>query len=317
VSFPVFLAVVSAFIAGLLLTAGLYQAVTAEGRAARSRLRRLATRPAAEESRPAQALRRQDGAYGGRWSARTALELERAGLQLRVSEYVVLRMVAALLGFLIVALITGGSPLGLVAAVAVGTAGFVSPAFYVHWLKARRLNKLDSQLEEMILMVSNSLKAGFGLLQSLDQAAQQLAPPMATELLRVIRDTNVGSTLEDALTAMSERVGSYDLDMIVTAIVIQRTVGGNLAEILDNVAHTIRERVRIKGEINTLTAQKKLSGIILVLLPVSLVLLFFAVNPDYMSLLFTTAAGRIMLAGAILLDLLGVFTIRRILAVDV
>jgi len=191
------------------------------------------------------------------------------------------------------------------------------PAFIVQALRARRLHKLNDQLEQMVSMVSNSLKAGFGLLQSLDQAAQQLPPPLSSELLRVIHETNVGATLEDALAPLSERVESYDLDMIVTAILIQRTVGGNLAEILDNVGYTIRERVRIQGEVNTLTAQKKLSGIIVGLLPVAVVLLFFAASPDYMSVLFTHTAGRILLVTAVLLDLVGLLMIRRILALEV
>jgi tight adherence protein B len=191
------------------------------------------------------------------------------------------------------------------------------PAFIVQALRARHVHKLNEQLEQMVSMVSNSLKAGFGLLQSLDQSAQQLSPPLSSELLRVIHETNVGATIEDALTALGERVESYDLDMIVTAILIQRTAGGNLAEILDNVGYTIRERVRIQGEVNTLTAQKKLSGVIIGLLPVALALLFFAASPDYMSVLFTHTAGRILLVTAVVLDMVGLLMIRRIVTIEV
>lgn len=315
-----FLAVVLAFAAGLLLTVGTSRAMLVERGAVRQRVRSLAAYPgASEESRPPAAVRTErTGALSqGGWSARTALELERAGLQLRVSEYLALRLLAALLGFLLVALISGGHPVGLLAAAGIAVLSFMVPAFIVQALRARRVHKLNDQLEQMVSMVSNSLKAGFGLLQSLDQAAQQLSPPLSSELLRVIHETNVGATLEDALAALGERVESYDLDMIVTAILIQRTVGGNLAEILDNVGYTIRERVRIQGEVNTLTAQKKLSGIIVGLLPVVLVLLFFATSPDYMSALFTHTAGRILLVTAVVLDLIGLLMIRRILAVEV
>lgn len=318
--FLAFPAIVLAFAAGLLLTVGTSRVMLVERGVLRQRVRTLAAyTDTREESRPPAGVRteRTGAASQGGWSARTALQLERAGLQLRVSEYLTLRLLAALLGFLLVTLISGGHPVGLVAAAIVAVLSFMLPAFIVQALRARHVHKLNEQLEQMVSMVSNSLKAGFGLLQSLDQAAEQLSPPLSSELLRVIHETNVGATLEDALTALGERVESYDLDMIVTAILIQRTVGGNLAEILDNVGYTIRERVRIQGEVNTLTAQKKLSGVIIGLLPVALVLLFFAASPDYMSVLFTHTAGRILLVTAVVLDLVGLLMIRSIVTVEV
>jgi tight adherence protein B len=315
-----FLAVVLAFAAGLLLTVGASRAMLVERGSLRQRVRSLAPHPSGkDESRPPATVRaeRTGLASQGGWPARTALQLERAGLQLRVAEYLALRLLAGLFGFLLVVLISGGHPVGLGAAVIVAVFGFMLPAFVVQALKARRVHKIEDELEQMVSMVSNSLKAGFGLLQSLDQAAQQVSPPLSTELLRVIHETDVGATLEDALAALAERVESYDLDMMITAVLIQRTVGGNLAEVLDNVGYTIRERVRIQGEVNTLTAQKKLSGIIIGLLPVALVLLFFAASPDYMSVLFTHTAGRILLVIGAVLDLIGLLMIRRILAVEV
>jgi len=313
-------AIILAFAAGLLLAVGSSRVMLADRGTIRQRLRSLATySPTAEESRqPAavRAARTRDALHGG-WSARTALQLERAGLQLRVSEYVLLRVLAALFGFLLVALISGGHPVGLIVAAIVGASGLIAPAFVVEALKGRRVHKIEEQLEQMVSMVSNSLKAGFGLLQSLDQAGQQLSPPLSSELLRVVHETDVGGTLEEALTALAERVESYDLDMIVTAILVQRTVGGNLTEVLDNVGQTIRERVRLEGEINTLTAQKKLSGFIVGLLPVALVLLFFATDPEYMSTLFTHPVGRILLGTGVVLDLIGLLLMRRILTVDI
>ncbi len=312
-------AIVLAFAAGLLLAVGTSRIMLAERGALRQRVRSLAAYPIAEqEGRPPAAVRtdKAGAAAQGGWSARTALQLERAGLQLRVSEYLILRASAAVLGFLLVALISGAHPVGLVAASIVAVFGFMLPVFIVQMLRVRRIHKMNEQLEQMVSMVSNSLKAGFGLLQSLEQASQQLSPPLSSELLRVVRETDVGATLEDALTDLAERVESYDLDMIVTAILIQRTVGGNLAEVLDNVGHTIRERVRIAGEVNTLTTQKKLSGVVIGLLPVALALLFFAIDPDYMSLLFTHTAGRILLVIGVLMDLLGLLVIRSILAVE-
>jgi len=313
-------AIVLAFTAGLLLAVGASRVMLTERGALRQRVRSLAAYPIAEqEGRAPAAVRteKEGAAAQGGWWARTALQLERAGLQLRVSEYLSLRASAAVLAFLLVALVSRAHPVGLIAAAIFAVFGFMLPAFVVQVLTTRRVHRMNEQLEQMVSMVSNSLKAGFGLLQSLEQASQQLSPPLSSELLRVVRETEVGATLEDALTDLAKRVDSYDLDMIVTAVLIQRTVGGNLAEVLDNVGHTIRERVRIEGEVNTLTTSKKLSGVVVGLLPVALVLLFFAMDPDYMSLLFTHTVGRILLVTGVLLDLLGLLVIRSILAVDI
>jgi len=308
-----------AFAAGLLLAVSASRVMLVDRGTIRHRLQSLAAYSATAEGSgqpvAVRAARARDALQGG-WTTRTALQLERAGLQLRVNEYLLIRVLVAVLSFLLVGLISGGHPVGLIVAAIVSVCGFMAPAFVVEGLRVRRVHKIDEQLEQMVSMVSNSLKAGFGLLQSLDQAAQQLPPPLSSELLRVVHETDVGATLEDALTALAERVESYDLDMTVTAILVQRTVGGNLAEVLDNVGHTIRERVRIQGEINTLTAQKKLSGAVIGLMPVALVLLFFAVDPDYMSTLFTNPAGRIMLAIGTILDMIGLLMIRRIMMVD-
>jgi len=320
VDFLAIVTIVLAFAAGLMLTVSASRFMLADRGTVKQRLRNLATHSAsAEENRQPvaiRAVRTREASQEG-WTARTALQLERAGLQLRVSEYVLLRVLAAVLGFSLIALISGGHVVGLIAGAFVAVGCFMAPAIFVQALRGRRVHKINEQLDQMVSMISNSLQAGFGLLQSLDQAAQQLSPPLSSELLRVIHETDVGATLEEALTGLAERVESYDLDMTVTAILVQRTVGGNLAEVLDNVGHTIRERVRIQGEINTLTAQKKLSGAVIGLMPVVLVLLFFAIDPDYMSTLFTHTAGRIMLALGIAMDALGVLMIRRILMVDI
>jgi tight adherence protein B len=127
----------------------------------------------------------------------------------------------------------------------------------------------------------------------------------------------MGATIEEALENLRGRVGSYDLDVIVTAILIQRSVGSNLSEVLEKVAHTIRERVRIKGEINTLTAQKRLSGFIIGLMPVAFVLMMLAINFEYMSLLFTDPVGRLLLILAVSLDVIGILIIKRIITVDI
>jgi tight adherence protein B len=200
---------------------------------------------------------------------------------------------------------------------ALGALAFMVPAFLVRRRISKQIERFNDQLDEMLTMVSNSLRAGFGLLQAFDLAAEQSQPPMSTELHRLLRDTRMGSSLEAALEKMGERVGSYDLDVVITAMLIQRSVGSNLSEVLEKVAYTIRERARIKGEISTLTAQKRLSGWVIGLMPAAFVVVMLAISFDYMSVLFTDPVGRLLLLAAIMLDLAGILIIRRIVAVDI
>jgi len=141
--------------------------------------------------------------------------------------------------------------------------------------------------------------------------------PIAQEFGWTIRDINLGSTVEEALKRMSARAGSDDLDMMVTAILVQRQVGGNLAVVLDNISETIRERIRIKQEIRTLTAQGRMSGLIIGLLPVALFALLVVINPEYISTLTDSTIGMVLLAGALGSELLGLLIIRRIIDIKV
>jgi tight adherence protein B len=254
---------------------------------------------------------------GREWAARAALDLDQADLRLRVGEYVALRVSLALLFFALAFVLSPSRTVAMVIGSALGVIGFLAPAFYVRFRKKRRLNKLESQLEEALTMSANSLKAGFGLLQSLELAAQQLEHPIATELRRTLHDINVGSSTEDALLALSERAASYDLDIVITAILIQRSVGGNLAEILETVAHTMRERARIRGHIRAVTSQQRLTGYVLGAMPIAVMGLLFLVASAYMTPLFTTLAGQVMLIGAGLMEFIGIMLIRRILSIEV
>jgi tight adherence protein B len=155
------------------------------------------------------------------------------------------------------------------------------------------------------------------LLQALSLAAEQLEHPISTELAQTVQETNIGSSVEEAFRQLSERNGNYDLDMVVTAVMVQRTAGGNLAEILETVTETMRERVRIKGEINTLTAQQKLTGIVIALLPVGVCGLFVVISPEYIKPLFTDPLGRVMLGVSTFLEVIGVLVIRKILSIEV
>jgi tight adherence protein B len=172
-------------------------------------------------------------------------------------------------------------------------------------------------LGDTIILLSNALRSGYSLLQSMDTAARELSQPMAGELQRVTREVGLGLTIQDALMNMLRRMPSDDLDLLITAINVQHEVGGNLAEILDTIAHTIRERIRILGEIRTITAQQRLSGIILAVLPVILGFVMYFLNPSYISRMWQDICGLMMLFTGGLMILLGYLVIRRITNIDV
>jgi len=254
---------------------------------------------------------------GRSWTAEMADQLERADIRLTVSEFLALRILAALILAVLLTVFLGGGLVGLVVAIVAGVAGFLIPSLYVSMAQTRRVSKLEQQLVEALSLIANSLKAGFGLLQSVELASRQLEHPIATELRHLVYDTNVGSSLETALMAMASRAGSRDLDIVVTGMLVQQSAGGNLSEILDNVAHTMRERIRIRGEIKTLTSQQMLTGLVIGGLPVFLAVGFSIMSPDYMKPLVTTTLGNAMLIGAGMMEFFGFILIRRILAIEV
>lgn len=246
-----------------------------------------------------------------------ALQLERADLTITPGEFIALRFGGLAVGAVAPYVLLGGRIEGIIVGVVAAIVGYNLPKIYMNRKRASRIAKLNAQLPEALLIISNALKAGFGLLQALNNAAENLEHPISTELGRTIHEMNIGSSAEEALVALSERSGSYDLDIVVTAILVQRTVGGNLGEVLDTVAETMRERIRIRGEITTLTAQQKLTGLVIGGLPIGVGILFQIMSPGYISPLFTTLLGKLMLGIAVLLEIVGVMIIQRILDIEV
>ncbi|OAI43555.1 hypothetical protein AYO38_10640 [bacterium SCGC AG-212-C10] len=249
----------------------------------------------------------------GKISAAWAKQLERAGLTLTPKEYFILRgtvaLVLTLVGFVL-------SPIPLLALI-LAPVGYLAPGL---WLKLRiggRQRKMESQLIELLQMLSSGLRAGFGLQQALDSSAEQIPAPLQIEVRRALRDIGMGSSVEQALSALNERSGSADFDIVITAILIQRSVGGNLAEILDNVAHTMRERERIRGEIRTLTSQQRLTAFVIGGIPFGLFGAFMVINPEFTGLLFSDNRGRLMLMGALMLEGMGAFVIKKIVSIEV
>jgi tight adherence protein B len=242
-----------------------------------------------------------------------ALELDRADIPLRVGEYIALRFAVAaallLLTFIVTNMIYIAFPMGVL--------GYFLPRLYVRSRRKARQAKMNGQMVEMLGLVANSLRSGYGLLQGFEFASRQLAPPLGTEIKRMLQETSLGVNGDEALQGLGGRVNSADMEMVITAISIQRSVGGNLAQLLDGVSYTMRERERIRGEIKTLTTQQRMTGIVIGALPLFLGLLFYAINPDYMGVLFTQTAGRVFLMVAVGFEGLGILTMRAMLALEV
>ncbi len=247
-------------------------------------------------------------------SKQIAVNLARADLRLTPAEYVLLNIAATLIGFLVILLIGRGN---LIIALIGAVIGFYLPRFYVRRLQSKRLDAFNNQLGDTLILLSNSLRSGYSLLQSMETVSKELAQPMSTEFARVTREIGLGLTIEEALAHLLERINSDDLDLAITAINIQHEVGGNLAEILDTIAHTIRERVRIKGQIRALTASQRLSGNVVAILPVALGFFMFLVNPGYISSMITTSCGIMMLIFGAITIVSGYFAIRKITAIEV
>ena len=247
-----------------------------------------------------------------RFTTRVQRDLARANLKLRVAEYYYIRIGASLaLGVL---LFVFRDPMS-------GVIGFILgyflPRFWVGRRISGRLSAFNKQLPDTIVLLSNSLRAGSSFLQSIELVSREGGPPMSEEMGRVVREVNLGLGMEEALHNLVRRIKSDDLDLMVTAIGIQQQVGGNLAEILDTIAFTIRERVRIKGEINTLTAQGRVSGYLVAFLPIGLGAALNAINPAFMAPLFTETIGRILIGVGAVMMTIGFLAIRKITDIKV
>lgn len=209
--------------------------------------------------------------------------IARADVKLRVSEYVVLVIISAVVVGLAAYFLFDRSIVLLIVGLFVGLR---LPKWYISFAANRRINTFNNQLGDTLNLWVNALRSGYSVLQGMETIATELPPPVSREFERVVQEVRLGLSLEQALANMYRRVPSEDLDLVITAVNIQREVGGNLAEVLDTISFTIRERVRIKGEIRTLTAQGRISGWIISLLPVALGFLLYRINPVYVSQLW-------------------------------
>ncbi len=311
------------FLAILLIFIGLDRAMRSGTSVVESRLDRYASRAATLDPEAALAATRASGSGFGRinrllssrgGSRQLANELARADLKLTPSEFILINVATTLVGFLVILLLTRTN---LVGALIGGLLGFYLPRLYIRRLQRKRLDAFNNQLGDTLILLSNSLRSGYALLQSMETVSKELPPPVSTEFARVVREIGLGLGLEEAFAHLLVRIPSDDLDMAITTINIQHEVGGNLAEILDTIAHTIRERVRIKGAIRALTASQRLSGNVVALLPIALGGFMTMFNPGYIGRMFSESCGIMMLIFGGITITAGYFAIRKITDIEV
>lgn len=205
---------------------------------------------------------------------------------------------------------------GLMPSATLAAVGAFLPILFVKIKKGRRIKAFEGQLSDTLIMICNGLRSGFSFQQTMENVANDMPAPIGIEFGRVCNEIRYGATMEEALNNMVDRVKSPDLMLVVSAVLIQRTTGGNLSEILTTISQTIKDRVKIKGEISSITAQGRMSGMIIGALPICIAAVLMVVNPDYMSTFFTTTVGKIMLAISVVMEIIGFFAIRKVVTIE-
>jgi tight adherence protein B len=258
------------------------------------------------------AVRRAFEQYKRRYLVRSVSDL--SGMFLFLDPKQILRLnLCALLLLAAAGYWAGGVLLAAMAAVA----GFFSPSLLVRFCRRRRLLRFNAQLADGLQQMANALRAGFTLQQAIDQVGREGNGPLRQELGLLIKEVKLGLPLDDALAAMAKRVGSEEMDLIATSTAVARQLGGNLAELFESIAATIRERFRLEGRIAALTSQGKLQGLIVAALPLGVGLFLDAYRPDLIAPMFETAYGYVLVGAVVLLQATGFVLIRRIVAIDV
>jgi len=238
-------------------------------------------------------------------------DLDRAGVELRPGEFIIIHATVVVIS-VIAGLVFGGA----MGALVLGSLGAVAPRMVLGLIISRRREAFADQLAGTLQIIAGTLRSGYGLAQAMATVAAESPTPTSAEFGRVVVENRLGRSVEDAMRAMSERLENEDLEWVVEAIEIQHEVGGNLAEVLDTVTGTIRDRNNIRRQVKALSAEGKISAIILIALPFAVAALIAVVTPDYLTELFTTTVGKIMLGFAAFMMFLGTIWIKKLVKVD-
>jgi len=317
--------VIGGVIVLILLIVGIIVSVNSERSLVERRLGQYLEGAKTEEERKAERSvltdwvnkRVEKSSYGDR----IARQLARADLKFHVGEYFALIIIAAV-GVAVIAWFLAGGGFGVRGAVTALVGGIIGgflPSLYVRTQQGKRLARFNDQLSDMLNLTVNGLRAGYSTMQAMESVSKELPSPISDEFRRVIQEMQLGIPMETALENLYRRIPSDDLDFVITAINVQREVGGNLAEILDVISYTIRERVRIKGEIRVLTATVRASGTAMSLIPIFLTVFLWFLNPEYMGSFFSRGLGcglaAFGLAGVLIAS--GYFIMMRIAKIEV
>lgn len=246
------------------------------------------------------------------FSYKLAMQLSKADLLFRVEEFIGLNIITTLVGGLLGILLSGSVIYILLFAII----GALIPGLFLYRKKQTRAKVINDEIGESMTGMSNSLRAGYSFQQAMDLVSKETSGPLAKEYQRTMREINLGITTEQALLNLIERVGNEDLELMISAVLIQRQIGGNLAEIFDKIADTIRQRIRMKGEIKTLTAQGRISSWIIGGIPVFILGVLSLLNPAYIAMFFNSTLGLMLLAGAAVSEFIGFMFIRKITNIE-
>jgi tight adherence protein B len=258
--------------------------------------------------------KRVEASLSGRtFAAALQTELARANLRLTVGEFVIMQVAAAAAVGMLAWLISGAPLVGSL----FGVVGWFIPRIWLGRRQASRLKAFNNQLADTIGLMSNSLRSGLSLVQSMEMISREAEPPISDEFQRVVREIGLGVGPQEALLHLVRRVASDDLDLLVTAVLVQFEIGGNLSRILDSIASTIRERVKLQGEIRTMSAQGRMAGYVLSGLPVAIGGLLMLIAPSYMGALFTPGPWLVLPAAAVVGIIIGSLVIRKLVAIEV
>lgn len=250
---------------------------------------------------------------GQKSRAKKQLKLLRSGILMKPEELTGITILLTLLFVIIFYLASRSLFYGIVGLLL----GYLIPNLVIQFKMSRRAKKLNSQLPDALSVIANGIRAGFSFNQAVSLVVKDMEAPISEEFGKLLRENSMGKPMDEALEALSARTGDEDLDIVITALLIQRQVGGSLADVLETIAETIRERVKLKGDIRTMTAQGKLSATIVSIMPLIMGVMMSAVSPGYMDPLFNTGLGRIMLGACVFMISLGIIVLAKIVKIKV
>ncbi|MGM0379998.1 MAG: type II secretion system F family protein [Bacillota bacterium] len=249
--------------------------------------------------------------FSSKFKERIENNLLKANVNLTFEEYIILK-VLVLITFMIIFIFLKKYILAFIFSIII----WILPKFFLNFLYKKRVKKFNNQLSDGIRILSNGLKAGYSYMQAIKTLTKEMSDPISQEFNWLLKEMSLGVNLKQALTNLDKRVDSEDLNLVIRAMIIQQETGGNLAEILDNISDTIRKRIKIQGEIKTLTAQGKMSGIVIGVMPIIIVFFLFVLNPSYANILIETKIGNILIGVSVISELIGIFFIKKIISID-